>query len=914
MRLGIKYQVFLLLVMPILFVDAFFTYISLSNSFEQADHHNRALGEVISEQLATSVEYSLLSGDSTQVQKIIGQTIDTNEVVYISVFDITGLVIAENKSVEFKDTSYLQYSYYRGSIQSEEIGSNDVFSTSQFLTLNPDVRILGWIHLYISNELMLKSKQEALITAAYIFIIILLVTTAFAFLFGRYISKPIFSLLKSIKKVDDGELGTTIEIASRNEFGDVERGFNSMSRSLLIGKQQLDKKVNLATLKFKNANIKLKRTNKDLKKARDNAQKANKIKSEFLANMSHEVRTPINGIQGFINLLLNTDVDNQQTRYAKIIQQSTNDLLSIVNEILDLSIIESGKLVIVEETFDLYKLVETTRNSLASTILDKNIDIYLSIYSDTPRLVIGDPHRTKQILINLIGNAIKFTTKGYIDITIYIGEDSSLNETICFQVEDTGIGISKKDQDSIFKAFTQIESDANRRYPGTGLGLNISKILAIKLGGDIRFESNQGTGSFFTLELPLSIVEADQHKDCHYKSGGYFQKSVLIVAFNSHCLQELLSLYNRLGFISETLLIESDNQIEDYKNQISNLSSLVDYITLDARHLSMHIEKYLDLRVIDKNKVIIMHYDQSQLNKSLVNTYRFTSIINTTETIDSFLRENTNNNLIDTNNSNNKQSNNHKVLVVDDNQINLTLAVELIKLWGHTPFKANDAKQAMDIFRDQEFDLILLDIQMPNINGAELLQMMKKEKPLLSTPVVAITANNFQEEKSRLLGLGFDHFISKPIDETKFKNILSLSFSSEDENNPDNDNKSQHTSFDFDLTLKLSGGSHEIADEVIDLLPPEISWHKEKLKQACDDSDLKTVALEIHKLQGITCYTGLPRLKALINDYNRVKNKESMQQEITVLKLCQMIINEMRQVEKEVSDFIEQNPNVKFAQ
>ena len=376
-----------------------------------------------------------------------------------------------------------------------------------------------------------------------------------------------------------------------------------------------------------------KQKNRELGFARDEAQDANRTKSEFLANMSHEIRTPINGIKGFINLLSRSELDHSQQRYVDIVLKSTGDLTNIINEILDFSKMESGKLHIVDEEFDLYEVIEQTRDILFINVLTKNIDLNLIIYSDTPRRVVGDKLRLKQILLNLIGNAIKFTDQGRVLIKVSLADTNLERADIEITVEDTGIGISEQDQQTLFQAFNQVESTATRRFAGTGLGLVISKNLATLMGGDIKMHSRPGEGSKFTLRLAFDRA-GETEPEAGDKAG---VAKALVFGADNYCLMEARTLFDRAGISTESSLIDNSAGVEPVKQCIQRNLAYIDLLVFDLRHLQLDLENVLDREMAAAVRIILLHYDQVIELPAILHHAEFISVINTSHKITQLL-------------------------------------------------------------------------------------------------------------------------------------------------------------------------------------------------------------------------------------------------------------------------------------
>ena len=890
-RFNIKFLILSIVMVPVVLIDVFLTSVNINSGIQQAEDQLQSKGSIIAKQLAGAAEFNLFSGNYGQIQRLLDQSVNTNDIVFAAVYDNQGNTLATAIGRDYEAEQSTNYFYYRQPIQTESLGTQDIF-TPEPLAESNQLSNLGWVHLYVSKQQLEQTKREILIEGAIFFCSMLVLAVFLTLLISRRITRPISTLLEHLRQVEAGQLGEIIKDIENNEIGDVQNGFNSMSQSLLANRMQLDEKINSATLDLMNAISDLEYNNRELAIARDIAQKADEVKSRFLANMSHEIRTPINGIKGFVNLLAKSGLNTDQKRYADIISQSTNDLTLIVNEVLDLSKIESGKIDILQQPFDLYELLETTRDSLFTVALDKNIDLHLIIYSDTPAHVIADELRLKQILINLIGNAIKFTDQGYVAIKVMVEDQSNGEVLIRFDIKDSGIGIDETDQKTLFQAFKQLESDANRRYSGTGLGLVIAKNLTRLMQGDIDLTSAPDEGSLFSVHLPVKPDPnyADQPQP-------ETQQTVMIFACNTLCANEIQSLFDRVGFNTECQLIDAQTQADQLSEQLRQNLDYIDLIVIDLRHNRLQPESYLDQDVLRRCRVIVMHYDISLIDQSRYRDYQFVSVINTSSNLQRLLF-NPSIELEKTTDVSEAVTLHcpNKILLVDDNPINLKLASELTRMWGHESFEANDARQAMSLFNSETFDLILLDIQMPEIDGIELMHMMRRQKPNMLTPIVAVTAISLESEQERLIKLGFDAFISKPIDEDKFRRLLDQeTFIFEDEFVTEQ-LSDKDASIDYELTVKLSANNKALAEDIFRILQLEIPDYQTRLTRAVEREDFDQLALIMHKIQGVTCYAGLPRLKNLVSQFAGVKKFSRK----VSLAICKEVIEELQLIQQEL--------------
>jgi two-component system sensor histidine kinase BarA len=897
-KLGIKYQILLITLIPVFLIDLFFTYSHINNSIEQASEMLQSKGEIIARQIAGASEFNLFTGNDSQIQYLLEQSVDTNNIVRASVYEQQGNLIADSRSAVYQQSAATDYFYYRQPVLAQSIEHSDVFAPDY-----DDARqssSLGWVHLYISRQQLQLTIRGIIVDSIVFFVSILLMALMLTVVISRRITQPIFRLMEHLKYVETGELGKTIKPTEANEIGAVQQGFNQMTHALLTNRRHLNHRIQQATQQLNEAITDLETKNRELGFARDEAQNANRTKSEFLANMSHEIRTPINGIKGFISLLSQSKLDHSQQRYVDIVLKSTGDLTNIVNEILDFSKMESGKLHIVEEEFDLYEVIEQTRDILYINVLTKNIDLNLVIYSDTPRRVVGDKLRLKQILLNLIGNAIKFTDRGRVLIKVSLADTNSDQAAIEITVEDTGIGISEQDQQTLFQAFSQVESSATRRFTGTGLGLVISKNLATLMGGDIKIYSTPGEGSKFTLQLAFDYAS----KTSTEVPNGVDTAKALIFGADKYCLMEARTLFDRAGVSTESSLIDNGEGVEPVKQCIQRNLAYIDLLVFDLRHLEIDLAIILDREITTAARIILLHYDQVIELPPILQQAEFFSVINTSQRISQLLAEEgaltpENDDL-----ESSAEIHSKKVLLVDDNLVNLKLASELIRLWGHEVTPADHGSKALELFNCQNFDLIILDIQMPDIDGVSLLHMMRENKPDDQTPVVALTANVLNDEAGRLIELGFDYFLSKPIDEDKFRGLLGGNTQRQqaDSASVADSTRELDCSVDYARSLALSADNESLLKQIFEILQRDIPDQQMQLASALAQQDHDRLSAIAHKLHGVTCYASLPRLRHKVLGFQQRLARDS---NTSLDQSVQELSDELEAIKLEVERYLE---------
>ncbi len=786
-RLGIRSRVLLVALLPAAALAILLGIYFVTTGVNDLKKSQATVGRAVAAELAPASEYGVFSSNQRILRRLARAALREGNVESVEITDTDGKVLASAARsqpmvpawqrrltavlrtydptaapLRFRVPIMLSAADEDASAQLYEGDANQSDASAQ---------TLGWVSVTLSEHELAYREAEVILKGTLITLLGLAAALILALRTGRTVTQPMEKITEAVTRVSDGELEVRVSENSIGELGMLERGINEMAGAIQRAQASLQEQVDRATAELRETLEAVEIKNVELDLARKRAIDANKVKSEFLANISHEIRTPMNAILGFTELMAKTPLDHDQREYLSTIEASADSLLTLLEDVLNLSRIEAGRVTVTRSSFALCSMIEDVVTLMAPAAFTKGLELVDDLPCTREINLIADGSKLRQIVSNLLSNAIKFTDHGSVAIRTRLEMKDDDRAQLKLSVEDTGIGIDETGKKRLFQAFGQVDTSATRGHGGVGLGLVISKKLVDTLGGEMEFISSPGKGSCFTITCPVELDRAAPASDF------------------PRLPQTRVALYDASPLSAGVL----ERRLQDWGCSValfSRLDQLVDDFSRAAEHGRPFDITILSLSEIDARFPENLH----ALWKDLPEPPRLIALVASPDrltqrriaaivggpclpktakraTLYQELAATLTRPLQTESAGSERKSSasvhldGSRLLLVEDNRISRRLASEQLKRLGVLITEAENGAEAIAL-ADSRPDLILLDLQLPDIPGIELARKLRAIPALRDVPIFAFTAGE-PEDAEALYAAGIDDILLKPLSAEK---------------------------------------------------------------------------------------------------------------------------------------------------
>ncbi len=865
--IGIKYQLRITTLIPVLLVALLFALFYNGQFSRDLKQHISHLGEAYIHQLLPAAQLAILRDDHRTLQGLIDASTINPDVQSLTVYNAKRQLLAYRGGKHSLNNVFNPPEFTGDYIESRQINPYTInfvapitlpkfnlYSFAPYATPSSPIAfqaddILGWLSIDIDTKSMLIQHYQMYIVTIFITLLGLLLSLSIHYFLSKRIYLPIARLRRSMKQIVSNEFETQIKVSSTGELGIIEQGCAHLQKQYLNTIQDLNHHIEVATADLQQSLELLEEKNIELSLDKKKTEEQSRQKAELIVNMSHEIRTPMNGVIGFTNVLLDSKLDPLQLDYVKTIKSSAQDLLAIINDILDYSKMDAGKLHLDCIPIDIRACIDEVLALIAPTAHKKGIDLIPATAVNVPKTMLGDPLRLKQMISNLVSNAVKFTEHGYVLIRTRIEQESDKDYTVSISVTDTGIGISLDDQTTLFNAFNQADTSITRRYGGSGLGLVICKTLAEHMRGRISLHSEIYKGSTFTIHIKLEKLasyEVEKHQTHRFAD-------LRVICFDDNPLH-LEAICNGLGFWGiHCTRVDTFNKLEEAFRTYSDHQLAFVSVNQGCEQQVAQILHKQSIPCVLVSKWPIQDHEALGAQGFL---FKPPNMQKLHDTVESLL------NKVSLTTSYNHELDNLReqlrlarpvLLVAEDNPVNRML---LNSMFGENASitTVDDGKQAVTICNEKRFNVILLDLQMPILNGVEAARLIHQESTLnKKTPIILISANSCDLNKKQLSKVGIELCLQKPIDEENLlRHLLRMA------------TKSKAAAINWPLCVQKVSGNQALAAEFLARFVVELKKNREEFLQLMHTHNVQGLERAAHKLHGACCFCGVPTLQTQV--------------------------------------------------
>ncbi|OLO10009.1 hybrid sensor histidine kinase/response regulator [Chromohalobacter japonicus] len=743
----------------------------------------------------------------------------------------------------------------------------------------PDETTAYWLDVDLGTTTLTLAFYRQLASHGMAGLVLGLLLFLLAYPLSRRLTRPLQHQIDLLERLNGGDYSARLKPRGARELATLGHQLNDLGDHMMRLREDTQAQIDQTTFDLRESMETIEVKNIELDMAHRRALEANRIKSQFLANISHEIRTPLNGIIGFCQLLGRSALDSRQREWLEQVQTASDNLLSLISDVLDFSKIEAGKLELETVPVDMVALVDEVLGLQAPNAQRKSLHLLGLVYDDVPDQLLGDPLRIKQVLTNLVNNAVKFTERGEIVVRVMLDDLSATSTKLRISVRDTGIGLDLASRERLFQAFSQGDASRSRKYGGTGLGLMISKRLVEQMGGEIDVESESGEGTTFTFSLTL-IATQQRERLPELNLGGYRVGLFEAHTASRHAFTHLLERWN-----AHVVPLPSRDACTAQPPGIDLLLLGLTQDDLRPREITAWREA-LDRCACPG--LLLVNADPFELpdltlphggdiTTKPVSRRGLGNAINSLLTSEGEAAHAT----VEAPSSTPAG----KVLVVDDTPSNRLLVKELLQDRGLTPLLAGSGEEALAMSHGESIALVLMDIQMPGMNGVDAMKALRAlGGDWQRRPIVALTAHALEEERQQLLRDGMSDCLIKPIRESALDTLLKRHLgeavnstadvrptalpSPPPDETPSQDAQDDTAGdelpvVDMQLGMRMAGGREALAHDMLTLLFEHLDESEQAIHAAWVAQDAEAFHEQVHRLNGACRYCGVPQLALL---------------------------------------------------
>ena len=912
---GIRGRIVAASLLPVLLISLLLVVYYIYNWIDDANKRITHNGERYSVELAKLSEFALFTGDIGFLSVLSKSLFSDPDVYSVRILNNKNEVLTEVVSPRYVDSDPDDINtngfVYISNVLTGQLSTIDFDEYFNAIDSSPYPDLLGRIEVVMTDNYALSKRSELLLHTLYMLMIVFIGAFLLAIYFSGQITRPLQNMKTWVNKIANGESvdGIVRNTGTSSELGELEEAFYAMALAVNNSQFELQKKIDIATAKHKDMIDHLEASNLELEKARESMQSAIAEKTEFLARMSHEIRTPIHSITGFVNLIKRTSLDNTQSEFVRIVEHASDHLLQLINDILDISSLERKSIKLEEEAFNLRDCIEDVTLLMSPAAHNKGLEIVHLIDSDVPIYLIGDPYYIKQIIMNLVNNAIKFTDSGEVIITVSLLDDGLDTTRLSICVADTGRGIAAEDIELIQQPFYQTDVSRSREHEGVGLGLAIVKTLATLMNGQLSIDSILNSGTrvkcILTLKKQVDVPETKYPDNFSDKK---------ILCFDNHPLA-LRSIRNQLLLWTSQVFTTSnlDRVLDMLKNAVDDghpFDLFVAGVNKETSASECWRSQMQTIKSTTGIKMMILLGDEDQqkctllssgkdclcITKPVAHAYLYASLKTILSGTDSDWRTHSSKVPESAPDIAEAKPLDARILLAEDNQFNRLYVSTLLKDRGFTVTEADTGQAAVRLAAEQKFNLIVMDIHLPEMDGLAASRKIRTESTLNSdTTIIALTADVYINKQARLKENGIDDYITKPVKEDEFWRMIDKylppgMMAGED---------GQHYAPDADgkcFRVAKNSGADGIKQQLFPRLIEELPEHSSRIHAAFISGNREDLVEHLHQLKGIAGYFKLADLSAIASQADQFVRNVEAEKLIEARSLIQRIDEKIQEI------------------